>query len=54
MVNKIRMNNGLFITGELITVKDESSHTFPIAIINIIDSDINFSDGRIIGTAEKI
>ena len=54
MVDKVRMNDGLFIAEELITVKDESSHTFPIAIINIIDSDINLSDGRIICTDEKI
>ena len=48
------MTNGLFIANGLITVKDEASHTFPIAITNVIYSNTNLSAGRIFSAVETI
>ena len=45
IVNKLRMKNGWFIAEGLITIKDETSLMFPIALINVNDCDINLSDG---------
>ena len=48
------MTNGLFIGEEWVTVEDEASRTFPIALINVNGCDINLSDGTTLSTVERI